>query len=652
MSKTRHLLVAGSLVFVTLLAAYSNHFRNGFYFDDDHTIVTNGYIRDLRNLPEFFLDASTYSTLPANQSYRPVVTTLNAIDYALAGHLNPIPFHISIFTAYVVQLLLMLFMFRGIMDRAQPRASNGLFALFAVAAYGLHTANAETINYITARSDSFSTLCIVAAMFLYQAPKTRKHHIYLVPMVLGIYTKQTGVMFAPLLFLYIWFFEQDEPDGVRGLLVSAPKALRRSAPAILLSVSLFVVNQFFFTPMSTVSMSTEASRWDYFFTQFYVVTHYLANFFVPVRLSADPDFVLITRVVDFRILFGIVVVSGLLALAGMAAKTLASRPIAFGILWFFVALLPTSSVVPLYQMANDHRTFFPYIGLVLSLSWLFALLKEEARDVLERRPSLRVVFPALAGFVLCVHAYGAHQRNEVWSSSETLWHDVTVKSPENARGQMNYGVALMGLGRYAEALVYLERARTKLPFWTYTHVNLGILRSAMGYPQEAESHFRDALVYGSNVPEPYVHYARWLRSAGRNAEAEELVRKAISLSPEHVGANSLLTELVASDSLPTLASLEDDADREPTPERYLKLSHAYYNAGRYSDCIRAAESALSHDPGYPYAYNNICSARIKLGEWDKAIDACERALEIAPNYELARNNLRWAMQEKDAARKP
>src|ERR1700719_2959464 len=65
--------------------AYSNHFDNPFHFDDEHTIVTNYYIRDLKNIPKFFTDATTSSSLPANQAYRPGVTTLNAIDVWLGG---------------------------------------------------------------------------------------------------------------------------------------------------------------------------------------------------------------------------------------------------------------------------------------------------------------------------------------------------------------------------------------------------------------------------------------------------------------------------------------------------------------------------------------------------------------------------------------
>ena len=75
--------LGGALLLIALLTAYANHFHNSFHFDDAHTIVNNASIRELRNIPLFFRDATTFSSLPSNQSYRPLVSTLLAIDYRL-----------------------------------------------------------------------------------------------------------------------------------------------------------------------------------------------------------------------------------------------------------------------------------------------------------------------------------------------------------------------------------------------------------------------------------------------------------------------------------------------------------------------------------------------------------------------------------------
>jgi len=103
-------LLGNALLLLAVLAAYANHFHNSFHFDDAHTIETNAAIQDLRNIPLFFRDATTFSALPSNQSYRPLVSTLLAIDYRLGGGVQPFWFHISIFALFVALTLLLPFL--------------------------------------------------------------------------------------------------------------------------------------------------------------------------------------------------------------------------------------------------------------------------------------------------------------------------------------------------------------------------------------------------------------------------------------------------------------------------------------------------------------------------------------------------------------
>src|SRR5438094_10483559 len=108
--------LGGALLLAAILVAYSNHFHNGFHYDDGHTIVNNAVIRELRNIPLFFRDATTFSSLPSNQSYRPLVSTLLAIDYSLGHGMRPFWFHLSIFTLFVLLVLLLAFVIVRLLD--------------------------------------------------------------------------------------------------------------------------------------------------------------------------------------------------------------------------------------------------------------------------------------------------------------------------------------------------------------------------------------------------------------------------------------------------------------------------------------------------------------------------------------------------------
>jgi hypothetical protein len=127
-----HAAAAG--LFVLVCGAYANHFHNGFHFDDAHAILQNTFVRDLKFMPRYFVDATTFSDLPLNQSYRPVLQTTLAIDYRLGGGYEPLAFHLDTFAWYLIQLALSFTLFLIVAERAAPgRAANRWMALFGVA---------------------------------------------------------------------------------------------------------------------------------------------------------------------------------------------------------------------------------------------------------------------------------------------------------------------------------------------------------------------------------------------------------------------------------------------------------------------------------------------------------------------------------------
>ena len=112
-STRRPWIFAGTclLALVMLVSAYSNSFHSAFHFDDDHVIETNLYIRSLTNIRLFFTDARTFSSLPTNATYRPLVTVSLALDYWLGGGLAPWQFHLSQFVMLLILSMMVFFFF-------------------------------------------------------------------------------------------------------------------------------------------------------------------------------------------------------------------------------------------------------------------------------------------------------------------------------------------------------------------------------------------------------------------------------------------------------------------------------------------------------------------------------------------------------------
>lgn len=647
------LVAAGAAGGLLLLATYANHFHNGFHFDDSHTVQENLYIRDLANLPLFFRDARTFSALPTNQSYRPLVTATLALDHRLGGGLDPFWFHVDSFALFAVQCGLMLALFQRVLSARGA-------ALLGVAVYAFHPAIAETVNYVVARSDILSTLGAVAAVTVYGlSARGRRFQLHLLPALAGVLAKEQGAMAAPLLFLYEGLVVQQLP--LRALLEGRRfrGVLRPVLPAFLVCGAAAVLAM----RMAPGWQAGGTSRLAYLATEPWVLLHYACMFVLPVQLSADSDWAPLAHPFELRALLGYAFVAALLRLAWGMSERAETRPAALGLLWFLVALLPTSSVIPLAEVMNDHRMYFPFVGLALAAACGFGLLARRALI-----PSGALLVAAALG--LSALAFGTRARNEVWRNEETLWRDVTEKSPRNGRGWMNYGLARMGRGEVAEAERCFRRGLVFAPEYGYLHLNLAIAAGAQGRTGEAEREFRTALSLMPGVPSFRYYYACWLAGVGRVADALPLAREAVAGSPGDASSRVLLMTLlarqhawrelerVAQDGLrvspgdPSARAYLEIARKEgaspaapvsaATAEAHVETSLLMFNAGRYEESIRAADAALVLRPGYAEAYNNRCAALNMLGRYAEAAEACMRALEVKPEFERARNNLAFA----------
>ena len=634
------------LLLALLVLAYSSHFDNGFYFDDSHTIVNNANIQQLSNIGSFFRDASTTSTLPANQVYRPGYTTLNAIDYWLGGGLNPLVFHGSIFTSYLLLCALLYLLFLRVFAAFSMHKMHRYTVLLAVGWYALHTANAETINYISARTDSFSTLMLVLALVIYIYSEIgRRTFLYLLPVAIGFMVKEPTIMFAPLLFLYDFLFvrlpnaerEQAAVSANQIYLSAAMQSFRVALPALLLSVLLFALWKNM-TPEHWVSFSN--SRFDYFITQPFVILHYFNNFVLPVNLSADTDWQVLASWKDDRLFAGLGFLSLLIALALWSLKRTDTRGITFGIAWFLLALLPTSSVFPLDEVLNDHRTFFPYIGLIIAASTGIFLVYAKWENL----AIVKVMFTLGVIALLLAHAAGTHARSQVWDNAQSLWADVVQKSPKNGRGLMNYGVALMHSGDYVNALDNFEKALLLQPNYSFLQVNLGIVHGALGDAVRAERYFKHAQQLNSLSPISYSHFASWLKQQGRLREALQQVDAALALSPKQHAANQLRQQILA--QLAELAASEtpQPLHDQQSADTYLNLSLLYYNKSQFEKSIEAASRALQINAGSAPAWNNVCAAHTALGQYTQAIAACQQGLALDSTMLLLKNNLLKAVR--------
>jgi hypothetical protein len=159
---------------------------------------------------------------------------------------------------------------------------------------------------------------------------------------IGILAKPIAGVFPVLLLAYVILFEQRislTQIFNRKNLSGIASSFKQVLPSFLFCGILLV----FVSKMGPATWVGGApSFYHYVITQPYVILRYFTTFFFPIDLSADTDWTPLKTLLDMRFFVGITFLLALLWTAVASSRKSDRRPTAFGILWFFITLLPTS----------------------------------------------------------------------------------------------------------------------------------------------------------------------------------------------------------------------------------------------------------------------------------------------------------------------
>lgn len=197
------------------------------------------------------------------------------------------------------------------------------------------------------------------------------------------------------------------------------------------------------------------TTWQRVMTEWRVMVFYLSLVFWPGlnRLNLEHDIQLSTGLVSPpSTSVALFVLSALLVVAYKLRHR--SPVIAFGIFWFFLQLVVTSTVLNL-ELIFEHRVYLASIGPIL----VFVYLCSEIHFV------PRYVSAALVLVLVGVLSWTTHHRNAVWGDTLTLYKDAVKKAPNKPRNQGNLGVAyaktareLMKTGQKKQAFLHMVKA--------------------------------------------------------------------------------------------------------------------------------------------------------------------------------------------------
>lgn len=601
--------------------AYAPSMRAGFLYDDERSVERNMALRapDAVRLPGL-----REMLGPA----RPLTSVTFALDWRAAG-LDPGRFHRTGLLLHLAAVAMAFLFLRRILLRVgHPRAP--WLALAAAALFALHPVQVESVAYVSQRAEVLASLLFLGALLLLDGAVARGGSWRGVAAWGGGIVTWVAAMGAKTIAVSLpGAFLVDQavlaPAGERG---RAP-ALRRVRRALILALPVLLLaawsailqfGTFAADPRGGAGFTaTSLSPVQYLLTQFRVQWLYLRLLAWPGGFSFDRSFPASTGLDGEVLLAG----AGVLALVGLAlaawrraergqGDAAVERPLAFGILLWFVALSPTSSLVPLLDLAVEHRVYLASLGPFLAATVV-------ADAALRRLPRIAsgVAETVLAVLVLAALTSALHGRAVTWASPVAVWREALLASPGNVRVMVNLAIDLRKTGSLAAAEAELRRAwalASRPDSIAIVAQNYGAILIDVGRRAEAVPVLERGLQVAPEDPVLRVNLSVALGLLGRFPESLAEARRAVLAAPgSPMTRNNLGVALVASGDLPAgLAEFQGAEALDPgNPVLPITAAIALARLGHRAEACTLFQHARGAARGRPLPRNGVLvSSRI------------------------------------------
>ncbi|MEO6027128.1 MAG: tetratricopeptide repeat protein [Candidatus Binatia bacterium] len=322
----------------------------------------------------------------------------------------------------------------------------------------------------------------------------------------------------------------------------------------------------------------------------------------------------------------------LAAVGGGAAWAVRGVPaLGFLVAAFLVTLAPSSSVIPIRDLAFEHRMYLPLAALAALLVAAGWALLPRARLA---AASERRVAAAVAASVVVALTLLTIDRNHDYRSSIAMWTDVTTKRPANTRAWSNLAQALMAEGRADDAMPAARTALQLDPDFADAHIHLGHALAARREYTAAVRHYADAVRLNPESSEAQNNWGAALADQKRYAEAEPHYVEALRLTPDYAEAmNNLAVVLMNRGEFDRAEALYRDSLRlsSRNAEAYSNFGGLRTRQKRFAEAVQQYEQALALKPDSAEIHFNLALALAGVGRRDEAAAHANDALRLRPD---------------------
>ena len=448
------------LLAAVTLAVYARTLDYPFAYDDIHTIVKNVQVRSLSNIPRFFIGPGMEGREDKTGSYRPLLFSTYALNYAISGE-RPWSYRAFQILLHILNSFLIYLLARALLGEKDSWLPSAAALVFC-----LHPVQTETVIYPAARSTLLVSCLLLASFYFYI--KFKEGHgkkwlgLFLVTYALALLTKETAPALLPL-FIFLEFYYRKK----RGVAYS--RALIITA-ALLTAV--YMAARFSFIAESG-SLRNDGGFMDHWLGYTAVLPSYLRLLFLPASQSVEypvPDIISPSTVAG-----GAALLLLFLAVIILLLKRGKHLPAAL-LLLAGLPLLP-EFVFPVYDLIVEYRLYLTVgamclLGAVLMEGWN----KTKSVPFKAAMAAIATAFFLLSSF-----------RAGVWASGKTLWGNAAAKYPNLARPHNNLGTYYAERKQFGKARGEFEKAVLLKPDYADAYIDLGNIYAEEGNYADAEA---------------------------------------------------------------------------------------------------------------------------------------------------------------------
>ena len=634
--------LAGAVVLLCglVLLTWSASMNGSFQFDDYGAIVNDSKVRQLWPLNDFI----THN--------RPIGLYTLALNFA-AGELSPTGYHAVNLLIHLTSAIMLLFLVRDVLSL--PR-----FALYGwtptetlwtawccSAVWGVHPLTTQAVTYIVQRYESLAALCGLLVLFA-QSRIARGYSWWIVPACLaalcGTLSKEPMALipFIALAFDHV-FLKSSRSEPINETDDPAERTHRWRWPFYLAISSPWL----WFAPSVSRWLIPAPSRnsgmgfnlkaitpWEYLRTEPEVLLNYLQLSFWPDKLCFDYGW-------QIQDLPGVYLPLGGVILAIVALGfwwTFQRRATGFLLLAPLLYLAPTSSFVPVFDPAVEHRMYLPLTAIVTGMVCSASLLTRLYARHRQIPPAL-IAAPLMCLIILPL-SWRTHLRNLDYHSGVALWTDTIAKRPQNPRAHYCLGLELRRLGKTTEAQAEFATAvDIGIPVAEF-HVALADGQRAQGQSTAAITNYRKAIRLKPGLPQAHNGLGATLHSEGRLEDARTAFEAATELNLPQARYNLAAVLIDLGDEQAAVPLLKACLAAHPQferPARRLAWIYATSANGSLLDGELALQVLAEHlqmeESGSPYVWDTYAAALARVGRFNEASEAARRAMELAAKAE-------------------